>query len=283
MAALLTDEEVLRYRRDGFVVTSLFLPEALLAAAEKAIARARIGDFDHQIDPQMAIFDRTVSPTEPVEQYGYLALRTNAFRALLQQSRIGEAAACLVETDHIRLFHDRFIAKHPNGSGSHERTIIGWHTDKGYWRTASSSSLLTAWVPFQSCSGAMGSLAVMRGSHHWSGNDWMATAHETDMDALEAQVSSDGQPLQRVDYEMKRGQIAFHHCLTVHGSGPNLTNTTRASWSVHLQDGDNRYQEVVKADGRRHAHLNDFLCRRDAAGAPDYADQLAFPTLWRAA
>ena len=41
---------------------------------------------------------------------------------------------------------------------------------------------------------------------------------------------------------MKAGQIAFHHGLTFHGSGPNITDLPRYAIAVHMQPDNCFYQ-----------------------------------------
>jgi ectoine hydroxylase-related dioxygenase (phytanoyl-CoA dioxygenase family) len=77
---------------------------------------------------------------------------------------------------------------------------------------------------------------------------------------------------------LARGDVSFHHCRTIHGSGPNRSTTERLSLSVHLQDGDNAYQIDSAKDAK--SHFNDMLCRK-IDGQPDYSDPDICPVLWR--
>lgn len=70
---------------------------------------------------------------------------------------------------------------------------------------------------------------------------------------------------------MKRGQVSFHHCRTVHGSSANRSTAPRRSLAIHLQPSDNRWRP-----GSRHP--NDELVRRNPD--PDYSDPLIQPQLW---
>lgn len=88
-----------------------------------------------------------------------------------------------------------------------------------------------------------------------------------------------GRPVPALPLLMRRGQVSFHHCRTVHGSGPNTSARPRRSLAIHLQPGDNRWQLVQRPDGTRIEHGNDALVRT-VDGAPDYADPLVCPVLW---
>lgn len=76
---------------------------------------------------------------------------------------------------------------------------------------------------------------------------------------------------------LKRGQVSFHHCKVVHGSGANRGRAPRRSLVVHFQAGSNRYVE------RGYHHASDILVRRTPTGEPDYADPDICPQLYGAA
>jgi ectoine hydroxylase-related dioxygenase (phytanoyl-CoA dioxygenase family) len=71
--------------------------------------------------------------------------------------------------------------------------------------------------------------------------------------------------------------VTFHHCRTVHGSGPNRSGAPRRSMAIHLQPADNGYRPVGD-DGLPTYHRNDELVRR-ADGVPDYTDPRICPVL----
>ena len=83
----------------------------------------------------------------------------------------------------------------------------------------------------------------------------------------------------KIPVELLKGEVSFHHCLTIHGSGPNLSNAPRRSIAVHLQNGANRYQDYTFPDGRKGHHDLDDLVERTANGEPDYADPVFNPLL----
>jgi ectoine hydroxylase-related dioxygenase (phytanoyl-CoA dioxygenase family) len=226
--AAVSADDVAEYQRAGYVVTGLILPDDLLRAAEDALERLRSGERDHPLPPAVRVFDREQTSEEPIEQYGYLALQMNAFAKLVRHPFIASTAGALIGCNEIRLFHDRLIVKHPEKAYG-QSSKIGWHTDRAYWRACSSTSMLTAWIPFQDCTTEIGTLMVIEGSHHWSGNDWMATAHSTDLDDLERRISTGGNTIRKVAYEVHRGQITFHHCRTLHASGSNAGSVPQST------------------------------------------------------
>jgi hypothetical protein len=271
-------DDVAFFQRHGWWLSGKIIPQSLLDQALVGFERYHAGERDRLLPREAAMFDWEPDHGETLKQNGYLSLQIREVRALVRYPVIASTAARLLGVEGIRLFHDRLIVKPPDLPGN--ETALGWHTDRAYWRTCTSTDMLTAWIPFQDTGRQMGSLAVMNGSHRWPGNDWMATSHERDLAGLEQQVSSGGEAIRKVTLEMQRGQVSFHHCCTVHGSEANRSRDTRVALAVHMQPAANRYQPVVNAQGRPVGHLNDLLCRRDADGNPDYTDPDTFPQLW---
>jgi ectoine hydroxylase-related dioxygenase (phytanoyl-CoA dioxygenase family) len=273
-----SEDDVCFFRSHGWWVSQRILPDDVLDAALAGFARYHAGKRDRRLPEIASTFDWQPSEQECLQQNGYISLQIAEVGALVRHPILAMTAARLLAVDGIRLFHDRLIVKQPDVSGN--LTALGWHTDRAYWRTCTSTAMLTAWIPFQDTNAAMGPLMVMDGSHRWGGNDWMATSHQRDLEALERRVSHLGQPIQKVTIEMRRGQVSFHHCLAVHGSAPNRSGATRIALAIHIQSAENRYQPVYGQNGRRVGHLNDVLCRTDENGDPDYTDPEMFPQLW---
>src|SRR3712207_8462935 len=69
--------------------------------------------------------------------------------------------------------------------------------------------------------------SFLDGSHRWGheGLDFGAS----DLAAQEAQLAAEGRELRKVPATMRRGQVSFHHCLTIHGSGPNHSRDRKST------------------------------------------------------
>ena len=73
---------------------------------------------------------------------------------------------------------------------------------------------------------------------------------------------------------MRRGQVSFHHCRTVHGSSANRSTSARRALAIHLQPTTNRWRPGA-------SHPNDTLVRTDPTiDGPDYTDPAIQPLLW---
>lgn len=271
------EEEVAAFRHNGWLASPVFLPEELLDTTRAAVERYLAETSSTELPDTATMTDLRRREGAALDHLGYLSLQLEAIRRLIAYPPLAAAAARLARTDGIRLFHDRLIVKPPHSA---EASTVGWHVDRAYWLTCSSREMLTAWIPFDDVTEGMGELIMVSGSHRLDQGTDMATAHRFDMDRLLAEAGVDNRPELQKHMLLKRGQVSFHHCLTLHGSLPNRSEKQRAALVVHLQPIENHYRLVLRPTGRRLGHTNDLLCRTDEQGLPDYADPAIFPQLW---
>jgi ectoine hydroxylase-related dioxygenase (phytanoyl-CoA dioxygenase family) len=275
-----TDEDVAAYRRDGFHVAHDVIPAELLDTAERGMQRFYAGDHDAPF-PGTTPYDHYDWKPEhgnTIRKNDYTSIQVRELAALTRSPVIGAIAAKLAGANQIRLWHDQLLYK-PAGLDSAAGNV-GWHTDRQYWQTCTSEAMLTGWVPFHDCDATVGGVTFVRGSHLWE--QGRLDFWNTDLDALEGQFASQGRPVEKVTPVLPRGSMTFHHCRTIHGSGPNLSAAPRRSVAIHLQPGDNRYQPAPPLpDGTPQDHRNDHVVRL-VDGTPDYADPRICPVVWPA-
>jgi ectoine hydroxylase-related dioxygenase (phytanoyl-CoA dioxygenase family) len=256
-------DDIAFYREHGWWISPVFLPAEVLDAAERGMARYYAGDLDTPDDGWAS------PPAEGLRKHDYASLHVRELARLVAQPVVAATAARLAGADSIRLWHDQLLYKPVDTPGT--AANVGWHTDRQYWQSCTSEEMLTAWVGFHDVDETGGSVSFVDGSHRWdvSGLDFFSQ----DLAALEAEIARQGHTLDIRHTRMRRGQVSFHHCRTVHGSGPNHGTGPRRSLAIHLQPGDNRHRPGTAGHG------NDRLVRlRD--GVPDYADPEVCPQLW---
>ncbi len=275
-ALLPTDEDVVSYREHGYYLSGLILTEEEIAAALGASERFYVGDVT---DPAIEALERY----RPIGAYGeglrkhdYSSFFRPELATLACHVLIGAVAARLTGSPSIRLWHDQLLYKPPVRQAS-----VGWHTDRQYWLSCTSDEMLTAWIPFHDCPPQMGAITFIDGSHRWPDNSSGLDFFSHDLERLEQGFDSGGRPVVKSPMSFWRGQVSFHNCRVIHGSGPNSTEQPRRSIAVHLQDEANRYREFRREDGHLAHHGNDALCRK-VNGMPDYTDPAVFPLLFRA-
>lgn len=273
-----TDEDVAFYREHGYYVSPKIFTDEEVEDAVYGSERFYAGERDFSLPPSVRPFEGWKPEDGDVPRINdYVSLQNREISALVFHPLVGAIAARLAATPTIRLWHDQMIYKVVDKSG--RRSGIGWHTDRAYWQTCTSTEMLTAWIPFQDCDESLGPLIVIDGSHRWDGHNQLRGFHSSDLDTWEKKFASPGKPVVKVPMTLKKGQVSFHHCQTIHGSAANVGDTVRHSISVHLQDDSNRYRQVEDEKGEIVWHRNDILCR-SLDGRPDYTDPDFCPVLW---
>jgi ectoine hydroxylase-related dioxygenase (phytanoyl-CoA dioxygenase family) len=272
-----TQEDVSFYEEHGWWISPPILAEEEIEEARFGVERYYSGERDSVLLLEAGT-DWTEARGNVLRQNDYVSLQIEEFRRLVHHPLIAAAAGKLARTSEIRLFHDQLLYKPPQARPSD--TVVGWHTDIAYWKTCSSRNLLTAWIPFQSLTEEMGPMMVLDGSHRWGDNDRLEFFHESDHEKIIARIERHGAEITPIPMILERGQMSFHHCRTIHGSRANGSNQPRIALAVHMQDRANRYVRNIDDKGRPVSHLNDFLCRKDASGNPDYRDEAICPVLW---
>lgn len=277
------DADVAFYERHGWYISPFVLPEALLDAAAAGAERFYAGERDRALPVQGAFKDWRPGEGAPIRNNEFVSLQNDAIRTLVQAMPIGAIAARLARTPSIRLLDDQLVYKAPaapGAAGQGRATAVGWHADHAYWGTCSSDNMLTAWIPFHDVELDRSPLVVIDGSHRWGDLEHTRFFNDPDLDAVEARFRAQGHAVERVPITLKKGQISFHHCWTLHGSLPNRSLQPRLALAVHLQDAANRYRRYLDPKGNPVCIADELLCRRLPNGDPDFSDPVPFPELW---
>lgn len=279
--ALPGPDDVAFYAEHGWWVSPPVLDDELLDAAVAAVERYHRGERD--TDLPEGLRSGTFSDWRPgdpgsVRVNMHVSRQSSVLRHLVLQPVLGAIAARLVGTPEVRLFEDELIHKEPRPGAAAGGT--GWHTDWSYTSTCSSPDTLTAWIPLHDVDVDRGPLVVLDGSYRWPATEHLRLFHDQDLIGGLGQFAAAGHAVREVPVVLRRGQVSFHHCSTVHGSYPNRSDRPRTAVAAHLQDHDNAYREYRNGD-RRIRHALDEVCRRDAGGNPDYRDPTVFPVVWR--
>lgn len=281
--ALVTDEDVAFYREHGWWISPKVVDGRLLDEALAGVADLHEGRRDRElpIEVERHLAWRPGSAAT-MRMHNYAALLHSAVYRLATAPVIGAMAARLAGTGAVRLFNTTVVDKPPKTDGPDN--TVGWHADRAYWPTCSSTEMLTAWIPLVDVPAQMGPIAMLDRSSTWSGSEAEGIrgirGFVTDDPAGFEDRLGAAFPVEKVEMLLERGQVSFHHCLTLHGSAPNRGDRHRVSLTVHLQDEDNAWREAVAPDGSIAQYRHDAWCRRDSQGNPDYRDPEICPQVW---
>lgn len=241
--ALASDAVVDEYAERGYWRSPKLLDDAAISRLRAAHDRLWAGEFDRPIPSQYG-------PPKPQAHPGDLRQLCNAFwlsdaiREIVTSPVIGAIAARLMKVESVRLWHDQAVFK-PGAEGlpAGGKPSVGWHQDLGYWRCTSTSNMCTAWIALQDTDLTNGGMRTIVGSHRWgllpeSNKFW---SQALDDDAARFAAIAKG-PWVDEPCTLRAGEVSFHHALTFHGSGPNLTSQPRLCVIAHMMPGDTTYR-----------------------------------------
>jgi len=205
---VLSGGQVAAYRRDGCLFPiDVFTPEEAMDWA------ARI---------EALPVDELAALPAPWTQKTYLLL--DWLDALMRDPRLTAVVADLIGEDLLVLSADLFY-KPPR---SPKR--ISWHQDLNYWGLEP-NDVATAWVALTVAVPENGGMQYAPGKHR------APVAHAEHK--IDDNMLTKGQGIavaiaaeEAVDVVLMPGQVAFHHGLTPHASGPNMTDVPRIGFAI---------------------------------------------------
>ncbi len=201
MAKHLSDEQIARYRDDGFL-----FPVDVFSAAAAAAYRARM----EALEAEHGTMKYAMKPYLTVTMADEIAHDETLLDAV--EDLIGP---------NLLVWDGAFINKEPRTD-----TFVSWHQDLTYWGIGPPEEIVSIWLALSPVSPENGGMRMVPGSHHGVlahkdkfGEDNLLSRGQTLADAVdEASV---------VDMTLAPGQMSMHHGLVVHGSNPNRSDHRR--------------------------------------------------------
>jgi hypothetical protein len=236
-----TDAVIKEYWERGYWAGPKLFDDETVERLRAAHDRLWAGEHDYPV-PSMygAILGDPQSPALR-QQVDAFWLNEEMRKAILSPL-VGKIAARLMGADSARLWHDQALYKPgTTGEAKVEAGNVGWHQDWGFWQSCSTTNMCSAWVALQDTDERNGAMRMVVGSHkggmiEGSGND------KKEMEKWRAHFTglSGGEWIE-APVNLKAGEVSFHHALTFHGSGPNLTPDPRLCVISHMMPGDTHY------------------------------------------
>lgn len=212
MAGSLSEGQVARYRRDGFL-----FPVDALTAEEVAHYRGRLETFEHE---QGGTFGKL---PDLVRSKSHLLFTW--MDELTRHPKVLDAVESLIGPD-ILIYHLTSWLKEP-GEPSH----VSWHQDGTYFGLEPYEQI-TAWIALTDATEEMGCVKIIPGSQA------IGQRPHKDMPAP-GNLLSRGQTIDhKLDFSkyvtmpLNAGQISLHHTHIVHCSDPNRTDRRRIGIGV---------------------------------------------------
>ena len=244
-----------QFEVDGFYLhQEPLIPDDLIQRATHGMDAVRSGEYDTGVPPKGGS-----KPGDDARKLCKIEMAHIANRAIMElvsQPTIGELAAAITGAQKVQVWWVQMLGKPPVDPDGEAPTNVGWHQDREYWaRWEEGSELFTAWVALSDVTPKSGPMRFVRGSHGWrllSQGDFYAQDHEAQRQTI---TVPDGETWEEVAAILPPGGASFHHNLTYHGSGPNLSTEMRRSFAIHLctenskpADGDGKEDLTASLD-----------------------------------
>ena len=215
----ITDEQVVFYHEQGYLVVEDLLDEATMSALRRETDTIVADAAD--LTESDAIYDLEDShtPQQPrVRRLKAPSAHFPFFRELAQHPALMAVVTRLIGPD-VRLQNDKL-----NMKSAEYGAPVEWHADWPFY-PHTNDDLLAAGVLLDDCDLENGPLLVVPGSHKKPSPDhhdpkgyFCGAVHPDDLDF---------EPSQAVPLTARAGTVTFHHCRTMHGSDLNRSDRER--------------------------------------------------------
>src|SRR5579859_6775659 len=157
---------------------------------------------------------------------------TEGFHDVLWNPAFVMAASQLLGNKAVRFWHDQLFCKPARHGG-----VVAWHQDYSYWTRTRPMEHLTCWCGLDDSTRENGCLNYVPGSHKWP--DLPKPVLTGEMDGIRSSLPDElKDKFNPVAVELKKGESAFHHARTMHGSGANDTPRPRRATVINVfRDG----------------------------------------------
>lgn len=166
--------------------------------------------------------------------------RIPEFEQAIRAAPAAEAAADLMGSDSVQLFHDHVLVKEPGTSKP-----TPWHQDGPYYFVEGMQTV-SFWSPLDPVDDA--TLRCVAGSHLWEKpvlpTRWLSEENfYPDESAYRPVPDPDAEGMEIREWPMQPGDAVAFHFRTLHGARGNESAARRRAFSLRLVGDDARYVE----------------------------------------
>jgi ectoine hydroxylase-related dioxygenase (phytanoyl-CoA dioxygenase family) len=230
-AGIIDDKVVEAYECDGAVVL-----RGLLSQDEVELLRSGIDANLASPSPRAKVASSASDPGFFIEDFCNWS-HIDAYRRFIFESPLAEAAAQLMRSRTVRLYHDHMLTKEP---GTLQRTP--WHQDQPYYNIEGRQNV-SFWIPVDPVS-RESTLEFVAGSHRgpWlmprsfmtSEAKWFPEGSLADLPAIEADRAS--YPI--IGWALQPGDLVAFQMLTLHASSGVEPGRRRRVFSLRVTGDD---------------------------------------------
>ena len=211
---MISDRQVQQFNEQGYFIWEDAFSEAELAPVEAEIDR-HVEEANRRLRESGS---GGISRADEIVFTAFLAEKSGLLRRFVSGGRFAQTMGRLVGPD-VRLYWNQAVYKYPETEKE-----FPWHQDNGY-TPLDPEQYYTCWVSLNGASVENGCVWVLPGSHK------------------EGTRPHENSPIGRVGYtggergvpvELPRGGMGVFSSLTLHRSGPNLTDGVRKGYIVQF-------------------------------------------------
>ena len=263
--AMVTADEMRRFRADGYAPLGRLLDDRELAALGERIDQIMLGTADAPYDEMMMQLEPSTDPPKELagQRKGHklptLAYRKiqdleldPLFHAYLTRPLFADLCRRVYgEGRGVACMRAMFMNKPARGGSD-----LRWHQDR--WTDLDRDPKVTVWMALDPATIANGCVEIVPGSHRRLINPSSGSGFLTDaqVDDLDGKIESGDPDYRTVHLELDAGEAVLLHNWTLHRSGTNSTDIPRRAFSVCYMDAATRslsggsWRVVFEGDGQ---------------------------------
>ncbi|WP_435168805.1 phytanoyl-CoA dioxygenase family protein [Paenibacillus glycanilyticus] len=244
---MLSQAQIAEFENNGFLKGGVVLSDDQVEELREELDKVMNGETVNKpvlnrnmLDSDSPYDNMKMITSESVVQIVNIWLASDRFLQHAAHPVICEEVAQLCHSNSLRIWHDQVQYKPPITGGP-----TNWHQDHPLWPIIQPADLVSAWVALDDAVIENGCMWMVPGSHKW-GNHQRYLANTPDFMPYHQQpeMLPNNAVVNAVPFEIKKGQVGYHHCLTWHGSPHNRSEMKRRAIAVHYMPGHTRYEPI---------------------------------------
>ncbi len=240
MQTVLSDDQQAQYWDDGYL-----FPLDVMSQEEAAKWRAEIEDIEAD----------WLSADLPLPLNSYKRVNTHVVMPMAARLASDSRVLDIVEGilgPNILVWSAEFFIKEPR-----TKSFVSMHQDLTYWGLGAIDGLVTAWIALSPATVSSGCMDFVKGSHKNPILPHADTHSDDNLLSRGQEIAVDIASEDQTAIALQPGQMSLHHGLTIHGSGPNVSDDRRIGFVIRYikpeiaqQVADKDYAMLVRGVDR---------------------------------